>query len=202
MVEPSGVDVKVDWHGHRDRGLGVANSLAAIEAGANRIHGSAIGIGERVGNTEMDLLLVNLKLLGLHTHDLSRLRAYCETVSQATGVPIPSNYPVMGSDAFRTGTGVHAAAIVKARSKGDDWLADRVYSSVPAGLFGLRQQIDISHMSGMSNVRYWLVEHGYRADDALCQHVFEVAKGVNRTLRDDEVHDCCRAFSAGTGVNA
>lgn len=195
IVGPTGEDVGIDWHGHRDRGLAIANTLAAIKAGADRVHGSGIGIGERVGNTEMDLLLVNLKLLGLHDHDLSALPEYCRTIARATGVAIPPNYPVFGADAFRTGTGVHAAAIVKARAKGDDWLADRVYSGIPAGLFGLRQRIEISHMSGMSNVRCWLSENGYDAvDDGLAQHVFELAKRTDHTLADDEIHRCCREY--------
>ena len=203
IVEPSGAEVKIDFHGHRDRGLGVPNTLAAIEEGVDRVHGSALGIGERVGNTEMDLLLVNLKLLGLHDYDLSKLDAYCQAVSEATGVPIPDNYPVIGDDAFRTGTGVHAAAIIKAKQKGDDWLADLVYSGVPAAEFGRRQRIEISHMSGMSNVKYWLNEHGYDAsDEALCRRVFELAKSVGHTLTEQEVHACCgdyqAARSAGT----
>jgi len=197
IVRPSGEDVKVDWHGHRDRGLAIANTLAAIEAGAHRVHGTALGIGERVGNTEMDLLLVNLKLLGLHDGDLSRLPEYCQAASRATGVPIPANYPVFGADAFRTGTGVHAAAIIKARAKGEDWLADRVYSGVPAGLFGMRQIIEISHVSGMSNVKHWLAENGYdRDDDGLCQQVFALAKQTARVLTDEELHACCRAYGA------
>jgi 2-isopropylmalate synthase len=197
IIEPSGEDVKVDWHGHRDRGLGVPNALAAIEEGVDRVHGSALGIGERVGNTEMDLLLVNLKLLGLHDYDLTRLPEYCERVARATGIPIPDNYPVIGPDAFRTATGVHAAAIIKARQKGDDWLADLVYSAVPAAEFGRRQQIEISHMSGMSNVRHWLAEHGYDADDeGLCQHVFELAKGCDHTLTVEEIEACCREYAA------
>jgi isopropylmalate/homocitrate/citramalate synthase len=200
IVEPHGEDVKIDWHGHRDRGLAVPNTLAAIEEGVDRVHGTALGIGERVGNTEMDLLLVNLKLLGLHDHDLSTLGDYCQAVADATGVPIPPNYPVVGPDAFRTGTGVHAAAIIKARQKGDDWLADRVYSGVPAAEFGRRQEIEISHMSGMSNVKHWLEEHGYDSgDDALCQRVFELAKNSGHTLTADEVHECCRRLAASAG---
>ena len=199
IVAPSGEDVKVDFHGHRDRGLGVPNTLAAIEEGVDRVHGTALGIGERVGNTEMDLLLVNLKLLGLHDYDLTRLGEYCELVSRATGVPLPANYPVLGDDAFRTGTGVHAAAIIKARQKGDEWLADLVYSGVPAAQFGRRQKIEISHMSGMSNVRYWLAEHGYDAsDDALCRRVFDLAKASGHTLSEAEVRDCCRQHEAVT----
>ena len=146
-------DVKIDWHGHRDRGMGLANCLAAIEAGADRIHATALGVGERVGNAEMDLLIVNLKLLGAYSGDMSKLPEYCRTVADAVGIPIPINYPVMGTDAFRTGTGVHAAAIIKAKKKGHAWLADRVYSSVPAAELGLEQRIDISPVSGLSNVK-------------------------------------------------
>jgi 2-isopropylmalate synthase len=198
--EVAGGDVKVDWHGHRDRGLAVPNTLAAIEEGVDRVHGTALGIGERVGNTEMDLLLVNLKLLGLHDYDLSTLPEYCQVVADATGVPIPANYPVIGADAFRTGTGVHAAAIIKARQKGDAWLADRVYSGVPAAEFGRGQVIEISHMSGMSNVKYWLAEHGYdTSDEALCQRVFELAKTSGHTLTPEEIHACCRRDASPAG---
>lgn len=182
-------DVKIDWHGHRDRGMGLINCLAAIEAGVDRVHGTALGVGERVGNAEMDLLIVNLKLLGAHRHDIRRLPDYCRLVADAVGVPIPVNYPVMGADAFRTGTGVHAAAIIKAKRKGHAWLADRVYSSVPAEEFGLEQKIEISPVSGLSNVKYWLETHGYDAEDeAACRALFEAAKRTDRVLSDEECH--------------
>ncbi len=188
IIRPTGKAVKIDWHGHRDRGYGLANTMAAIEAGADRVHGTALGIGERVGNTEMDLLLVNMKLLGMRDDDLTALPRYCETVSKATGVPIPNQYPVFGADAFRTGTGVHAAAIIKAQNKGDQWLADLVYSGVPASYFGRKQLIEISHVSGMSNVKYWLRENGYNADDEeLCKRVFELAKKTDHTLTEAEI---------------
>jgi len=193
IVRPSGEDVKVDWHGHRDRGLGLINCLAAIEAGVDRVHATALGVGERVGNAEMDLLIVNLVLLGAHRHDVSRLRDYCELAARTIGVPLPANYPVLGGDAFRTGTGVHAAAIIKAKKKGDDWLADRIYSSVPAGLFGLKQRIEISPVSGLSNVKCWLAEHGYDAEDERAQRVlFDAAKRTDRVLTETECHDLLR----------
>ena len=187
--------VKVDWHGHRDRGMGLINCLAAIEAGVDRVHATALGVGERVGNAEMDLLIVNLRLLGAHRADLSKLGEYCRTVADAVGIPIPLNYPVMGSDAFRTGTGVHAAAIIKAKKKGHAWLADRVYSSVPAEEMGLAQVIEISPVSGLSNVNYWLQSHGYDPyDEAACQALFNAAKKADRVLAEEE---CPRLLRQG-----
>jgi len=187
-IDPSNAKVKLDWHGHRDRGLGLANALAAIEAGADRIHGTAMGIGERVGNVEMDLLLVNLALAGVHGADLTRLAEYCDLVARECGVPLPPNYPVLGADAFRTATGVHAAAIIKAQAKGARALADSVYSGVPASMVGRGQVIEIGPMSGLSNVKYWLSNRGYDAsDDDLCRRIFAKAKSVDHTLSESEV---------------
>jgi 2-isopropylmalate synthase len=198
IVEPSGDTVRVDWHGHRDRGLAVPNCLAAIEEGVDRVHGTALGVGERCGNAEMDLLLVNLKLLGLHDWDLSRLREYVELTARVFHVEVPYNWPVFGPDAFRTGTGVHAAAIIKAEAKGDAWLADRVYSGVPAGLFGMRQVIEISPMSGLSNVRYWLRQHGFDvADTRLCEYVLAAAKRADHTFSEPEVRALCSEYHSG-----
>lgn len=187
LVAKIGADVKLDWHGHRDRGLGLANALSAMVAGVDRVHGTGLGIGERVGNTEMDLLLVNLNLLGWIETDLSRLPEYCRRIAESTGVPLPVNYPVVGEDAFRTGTGVHAAAVIKAEKKGDQWLADRVYSGVPAGLVGRRQRIEIGHMSGRSNVEYWLASRGRDSYPELVDQIFELAKKSDHTLTDEEI---------------
>ena len=203
IIMRSGQNVMLDWHGHRDRGLGLANALAAIEAGADRIHATAIGIGERVGNVEMDLLLINLALAGVHDGDLGRLSEYCELVARECGVPLPPNYPVVGADAFRTATGVHAAAIVKAQDKGADWLADRVYSGVPASMVGRAQEIEVGPMSGISNVRHWLTSRGYEARDDLCARIFAVAKQGDHTLTEDEmlreIRGARGAATAGAG---
>jgi 2-isopropylmalate synthase len=187
LVAETGEDVKVDWHGHRDRGFGLVNALAAMVAGADRVHATGLGIGERVGNAEMDLLLLNLRLLGWIDNDLTRLPDYCRTIADSTGVPLPPNYPVVGEDAFRTGTGVHAAAVIKAMKKGDAWLADRIYSGVPAGLVGRRQEIEIGHMSGKSNVIYWLESRGYAAEPDLVDRIFDLAKRSDHTLTDAEI---------------
>ena len=187
IVESTGEDVKIDWHGHQDRGLGVINSIAAIEAGADRLHGTALGVGERVGNTPLDQLLVNLQLMGYIDRDLSNLMRYCEAVSEATGIPIPITYPVVGRDAFRTATGVHAAAVIKAFRKGDEWLADAVYSGVPARMFGREQLIEIGPMSGKSNVIFWLERHNVEPTEERVERIFNHAKQCDSVLNDEEV---------------
>ncbi|HEX7828871.1 MAG TPA: LeuA family protein [Thermoanaerobaculia bacterium] len=194
LVDRVNPAVKVDWHGHQDRDLGVINCIAALEAGADRVHGSAAGIGERVGNAPMDLLMVNLKLMGWIDNDLTSLPEYVQYVSRATNTVLPDRYPVFGRDAFRTGTGVHAAAIIKAKKKGSEWLADRVYSGVPAGMFGLRQVIEVGPMCGLSNVVYWLDANGYPQEEALAREIFQLAKSTNRVLTDDELHTCARRW--------
>jgi len=194
VVDATGETVGVDWHGHRDRDLGVANALAALLAGADRVHGTILGVGERVGNAPLDLILINLKLLGWLDCDLTALPEYATLVSEACRVPIPYNYPALGRDAFRTGTGVHAAAVIKAKKKGDDWLADRVYSSVPAGMLGLKQEIDVGPMCGESNVVYWLTEHGYEPERALVEHVFQLAKQRESVFEESELHRVVRQF--------
>lgn len=187
IVRPSGEQVRIDWHGHRDRDLAIANSLAAILAGADQIHAAANSLGERVGNTPIELMLVNLTLLGLIDRDLSRLKEYCETVARATGTTIPPNYPVFGRDAFRTGSGIHAAAIIKAYKKNDPMLANMIYSGVPSHLFGLDQIIEIGPMSGRSSVVYWLEKRGIPPMDDLVGRIFEAAKTSDRILTEDEI---------------
>jgi 2-isopropylmalate synthase len=189
--------VGIDWHGHNDRGLGVTNNIIAIEAGADRIHGTALGIGERVGNASLDQTLMNLKLLGeLGDRDLTSLVPWCEKVSEACEVPIHFQYPLVGDDAFRTATGVHAAAIIKAVRKGNTELADRVYSGVPAGWFGKGQSIEIGFMSGESNVVFWLQQHGYEPEKDLVRYIFDKAKSTDHLLSDADIKNAITEFQA------
>ena len=188
IVKDSGEAVKIDWHGHRDRGLCIPNSIAAIRAGVDRVHATGLGIGERAGNTPMDILLVNLKLMGYINNNLTKLHQYCEVISKCCKVPIPANYPVVGNDAFRTGTGVHAAAVIKAQKIGHDWLADRIYSGVPAGLFGLKQKIEIGPMSGQSNVTHWLRQHDINPEPDLVEKILGCAKESNSLLTDSQIY--------------
>ena len=187
VIRECGADVGIDWHGHRDRDLAVINSIAALDAGASRVHAAALGIGERVGNTPMDLLLVNLVLMGYVERDLSHLEAYCHAVSDACQVAIPDNYPVIGRDAFRTATGVHAAAVVKAWKKGDRELMDAVYSAVPASMVGREQEIEVGPMSGKSNVTFWLEKRGISASEQVVDRVFQRAKSSPTVLTEAEI---------------
>jgi 2-isopropylmalate synthase len=199
VVKTSGEKIRVDWHGHSDRGLAIANSMAALIAGAHCVHATALGIGERVGNTQMDQMLVNLKLMGVSpwdNQDLTRLKDYCQTVSRATGVPIPANYPVFGEDAFRTATGVHAAAVIKAYKKNDIELANSVYSGVPSHVFGLEQVIDVGPMSGKSNILYWLEHRSIPPSDDLVERIYKRAKASDHTLSESEILECVEQAKA------
>ncbi len=187
IIEEQGEEVRLDWHGHQDRGLGVINSIAAIEGGADQVHGSALGVGERVGNAPMDQLLVNLKLMNWIDNDLSLLGDYCRVAAESCGWTIPYNYPVFGRDAFRTATGVHAAAVIKSYRKNDAALADLVYSGVPASLFGLKQKIEIGPMSGKSNVIFWLESRGLDASEERVSRIYDHAKQSSAVLEEDEV---------------
>lgn len=188
IVAGMGAEVGIDWHGHNDRGLALVNAIWALECGADRVHGTALGIGERVGNAPMELILLNLKLLGLlEGQDLTHLLRYCQAVAEAVEWQVPINYPLVGADAFRTATGVHAAAIIKANAKGDEWLADRIYSGVPAGMFGRQQEICIGYMSGASNVSYWLRQRSIEPTEPLVKAIIAKAKTSDHILTDDEV---------------
>jgi len=188
VVAGTGAEIGIDWHGHNDRGLALENAIWAFEYGADRVHATGLGIGERVGNAQMELLLLNLKLLGqLEGQDLRRLLEYCEAIARACQWTIPINYPLVGRDAFRTATGVHAAAIIKAMAKGDTWLADRIYSGVPAGMIGRTQEIDIGFMSGASNVSYWLAQRNIPASERLVAEILKAAKGLDHIMTDDEI---------------
>jgi 2-isopropylmalate synthase len=200
VVDEVNPEVGIDWHGHRDRGLDIANTLTAVGAGADRVHACALGIGERSGNTPMEILLVNLNLLGLANRDLRGLPEYCEVVAQACGVPVPFNYPIVGADSFRTATGVHAAAVAKAITKNDEWLADRVYCGVPASMVGRTQGIEIGPMSGEHNVRFWLRKHGIEPHPALVEKILAAAKRSSRILSEEEIRRMARVLRLRMGT--
>jgi len=194
IKETGATDIKIDWHGHNDRGLALSNALTAVECGYDRVHGTALGMGERVGNTSADLLLVNLKLLGWIDWDLSALAEYCQHASHMMSIPLPNNYPVFGSNAFQTGTGIHAAALIKALKKGDTSLANLVYSGVPANDFGLEQTISIGPMSGHSNVLYWLEKNNIHPQQKLVEKIYNTAKKSSSILSDESITNIVNEF--------
>lgn len=194
VIQGMGKDIGIDWHGHNDRGLGLTNALHAVECGVTRVHGTALGIGERCGNVPIDQLMVNMRLLEIIDNDLSKMVLYCKQAALAMHWPVPKNYPVVGADAFRTSTGVHSAAIRKAKKVGAEWLADRIYSGIPASMFGLRQKVEIGQMSGDSNVQFWLEEHGFPVQKRVIRKIMEVAKQSNRVLDDTELEFLVRRY--------
>jgi 2-isopropylmalate synthase len=186
----SGRTVRVDWHGQQDRGLALANALAATEAGADRVLASALGLGERCGTVPLELLLTNLRLIGRWPHTLNALQEYCESAAAAFGVAIAPAHAVIGADAFRIGSGAHATAMVKALRSGDRSLADVVCSAVPASLVGAEPRVDVSPVSGLSNVRWWLAQHGYDPGDlVLMRELLLAVKHTQRVASDDELRD-------------
>jgi 2-isopropylmalate synthase len=197
IIASSTQEVKIDWHGHNDRGLAVANAIFAAEFGCHRIHGTALGIGERIGNTAVDQLIVNLKLLNAYPHNISSLHKYVKKAAGFCRIPLPYNYPVFGADAFRTATGVHAAAVIKAKTKGDNKLADIIYSGIPAHWFGRKQVIEIGPMSGASNVRHWLEEHHFDVSEVLVKAILNFAKKQSHVLRTQEIKEFISVFLKG-----
>ncbi|HWZ87681.1 MAG TPA: LeuA family protein [Polyangiaceae bacterium] len=183
--EVVGARVGIDWHGHNDRGLAIANALSAAKAGADRLHATAMGVGERVGNPAMELLLLNLALADA-PRSLTHISEYCAHFSRVLGVEISDNQPLVGKNAFRTATGVHASAIVKAQAK-SRWLGDHVYSVLSATSIGQNAAICIGPMSGASNVQHWLKSHGISSNDTLLRALLERAKAADRVLTDEEL---------------
>lgn len=197
LAEAGAGHVGIDWHGHNDRGLAVACALEACVAGAGRLHGTALGIGERVGNAAMEQLLVNARMLGWHKSDLSALMDYATLAGCMLGVGIPAGQPIVGGDAFSTATGVHAAALLKALEREDGALLDTVYSAIPAAWLARRQTVEVGPFSGASNVRYWLRSRGYPISEESTSRILEAAKAAEHVLSEEELHRLARGVTPG-----
>lgn len=188
FLDDGNCDVRLDFHGHNDRGLGVANGLAAVMAGCDRIHCTLLGIGERAGNIPLDLLLVNLKIQGLWSGNLAGLNDYCTEVARVCQLTIPTNYPIFGANAFLTQAGIHASAILKAETRGEADIAALVYSGVDPHLVGLDYGIQVGPHSGHSNVRFLLLRQGFEVEDRVVSQILAKARSLNRVLCDREVY--------------
>lgn len=184
VVAQTGRSVKIDWHGHRDRGLGLANTLAAVEVGVDRVHGTALGIGERVGNTPMEHLLVNLKLLGVLQNDLSRLQEYVDTVSRHCRVPLPFSWPGLGRDAFAATSAESAERLIELYELGERQLFEHTFSGVAPGLVGREARFAVGPRSGPANVRGWQLQ-SQRSGEV--EPVLAAARERGRVLESHEL---------------
>lgn len=179
--------IGLDWHGHDDKGLGVANSLIAVENGADRIQATALGIGERAGNTAMEPVLLNLVLAGSKKYNLTKLGKYSEAASKMFNIPIRDSYPAIGKLVHTTAVGMHAAAIYKAKELNRDDLAGLVYSSYNPQLVGRESNIFIGPMSGAANVEWNLDRLHIKKKPELIEKLLDKAKSENRYLTDEDI---------------
>lgn len=179
--------VQLDWHGHNDRGLGLASALAAAAAGASRLHGTLLGVGERAGNPPLEQLLLNLHLLGCLQIPAGKLVPNLLRAADLLGFRVSPKAPVLGELVFATATGVHASAIFKATEQGRPDFQELVYNPVPPSWLGTRQRVLIGPYSGSANVRYWLLEHGLPVDPALVKAILARAKKQATILSDQEI---------------
>jgi 2-isopropylmalate synthase len=189
FLNEQGYQVRLGFHGHNDRGLGVANALAAIEAGIDLIDCTVLGIGERTGNIPLDLTLVNLKIQGLWSGDISSLKDYCQEVARVCQLIIPPNYPIFGSNAFVTQAGVHASAILKAEIRGEPHIAALVYSPIDPHWVGLDYEIYVGPSSGRSNVQLLLHRKGLNVEERAIELILHKARRENRILSEEEVYE-------------
>ncbi len=155
LVANSEQNAEIWWHGHNDRGLSLANAIAAAEASADGISGTFLGLGERTGNTPLEQFILYLHSHGSQQFKLSQLVPYCKRLAKLTSTNIPIHAPLIGKQAFATCTGTHAAAIIKARALGSQF-EDLVFSSVPANLLGQRQTLLVGPTSGRANAQFAL----------------------------------------------
>ncbi|MFI9422205.1 LeuA family protein [Streptomyces achromogenes] len=186
LIKDRGSHVKILWHGHNDRGLGLANSIAAVEAGADIVGGAFLGIGERSGNTALEQVIMYLYQNGVGNFDVKNLIPYLKKLSAATEFPIPVNMPLVGQQAFATCTGTHAAAVLKAAEIGTDF-EDYVFSSIPASELGAVQDIGVGPTSGMANATYVLRKGNMDSSEGTAEALLAHAKTQHRLMYEDEI---------------
>lgn len=181
-----GDTIPIDWHGHNDRDLGVANAVAAANAGATCIHTTVLGIGERCGNVPLEPLLVHLATHETYQWNLSILPQLAEYASKIFDDPIRSRYPIIGQNAFATAAGTHGAALYKATQRRDSQLAANVYAGADPRSFGREVQVFVGPMSGVANVKWKAQELGVSLKPNSEEDILLVAKERDKILTDQE----------------
>ena len=191
------VDVPLHAHCHNDLGLAVANSLAAIEAGALVVDATVNGIGERAGITDLASLATALRVAhGIETPwRLDRLPHLSQMVARATGLPVAKQAPVVGEYAFRHNAGLHVAAVFHDPGH---------YESIPAELVGRARSVTVNRFAGLVTLQYKCRELGVSADDGVLQRVLRRIKAEELgDVGDAELLAMLReegAVTAGTAV--
>lgn len=187
-------DVDIDWHGHNDRGLSVINSLVALSAGAQRVHGTAIGIGERAGNTPLEQMLINLKMArDPKRQDLGAISELATFAAEIFNVPVPPNYPGLGEKVYRTASGIHAAAELKAGQLG--LKGTTPYSAVSPEWVNRETDVVVGPLSGSHNVRFVAERLGIPATNEFIARALDVAKSANRILTDQDIKNIANSLT-------
>ncbi len=143
----SKVNVPVGIHAHNDCELGVANSIAAVQAGARQVQGTINGFGERCGNANLCSVIPNLQLKLNYScisgEQLQNLTSVARYVSEIANVNMPVNQPFVGAAAFAHKGGIHVSAIMK---------HPKTYEHITPELVGNKQRVLVSELAGQSNL--------------------------------------------------
>ncbi|MFO7302581.1 MAG: citramalate synthase [Acidobacteriota bacterium] len=148
-------DGVIGIHPHNDSDLGVANALAAVQAGATHVQGCLNGYGERCGNANLASVIANLELKLGHTtvgrERLRQLTSVCAYIADLANLPLRSDQPFVGRSAFAHKGGIHVAAVLKDSA---------TYEHIQPELVGNRQRVLVSDLSGRGNILYKLEQQG------------------------------------------
>lgn len=193
LLNRSGFEkVAIDFHGHNDLRSAVPNSIAALRAGAQRVHATILHAGERRGNTDRTALQLQLRRTGMDqgAYNLRVIPEYVRQASRILGIEVRESYPGIGDESRAVISGVHASAVLKAKKIQED-NAGGVYLPVNyQELLGVEPShvVRIGPMAGRASVHLWAIFQGLdEISDAQATKVIAWAKKEKRALTDDEI---------------
>jgi len=147
----------VSVHTHDDLGLAVMNALTGVAAGADVVHGTINGIGERAGNVAIEEVAIALDHgYGVETLELTQVYDLAELVASATGIPLPPNKAVVGQNTFTHESGIHTDGTLK---------DDSMYEPYPPEKVGRERRLALGKHAGRAGVEAALAEHDLEVDD-------------------------------------
>ena len=179
--------IGLDWHGHNDVDMTTANALIALGAGADRVHVTSLGIGERAGNTPMESMIENLRQHGINNYKYPLIMEYASYASKVFGRIIPPDKPIVGDLVHKTPTGIHGAGIAKAIEKGRPDLAGIIYSAVDPSIYGRHPELSIGPLSGNHNAIANLERLNIEVTQQHIQRILVLAQMLGRELSDEEI---------------